>query len=291
MKIKHLLRSLLLLVGLYPPLVSAADVMFLTHKKLSVVTQLAQKISQQLGIETAVKVVSGDEFDSGGARAVVLVGPQALANWKPDGTPAIAVFISRSQVTSSLEALQSALYLEPPVKRQIRLAKAVIGDDVSIGMLAQEQSSLSALGIGQKEQKSFNIRPYYLSEYDSINRAMVDLLDECQVLVGQYDTDLYSAANIKNILITAYRQNRPLVGPSSAYIRAGALATTYSDLDDVVKRLSEILVSGLQQGRWPAADYNPYFKVRFNEQVARSLNLTLPNTGHLVEALKRQESR
>ena len=95
--------------------------------------------------------------------------------------------------------------------------------------------------------------------------------------------------HIKNILITAYRQNKPLIGPSSAYIKAGALATTYSDIDDVAHRLSEMLLTGLKKHVWPEADYNPYFKVRYNQQVGRSLNLLLPDAESLASQLTKDE--
>ena len=291
MTLKRLLTLLLLGIGFLSGPVLGADVVFLSHKPLPVVTELARQIGQKLGLQTAVQIISDGGFSSDGARAVVVVGPQALSLWKPGKVPAVAIFVSRSQVTNSLESLHSALYLEPPVTRQVALAREVVGDDVPIGILAQSKSSLSVSGMGRNTQRELGVRPYYLDDYSNINRALVDLLDECEVLVGQYDTELYSAENIKNILITAYRQNRPLIGPSSAYIRAGALATTYSDLENVATRLAEILDAGLRHERWLSPGYNPHFKVRYNEQVARSLNLVLPNAKDLAEALKRREAK
>ena len=294
MTLKRILKWLVLGIGLMPLSVLAADVVFLTHKSLPVVDELAKQVGQELKLTTAVKIVSeadGDVVVKKDTKTLVVVGPQALSMWKPSQIPSVAIFVRRAQVTNSLEHLHSALYLEPPVRRQVALAQEIVGNDAPIGMLAQSKSSLAVAGMNSSIRQRTGVRAYYLDDYDNINRALVDLLDECQVLVGQFDTELYSAENIKNILITAYRQNRPLIGPSSAYIRAGALATTYSDLSDVSKRLSEILSSGLSGSRWPPPGYNPHFKVRYNEQVARSLNLILPSAEDVAEALKRQEAR
>ena len=95
--------------------------------------------------------------------------------------------------------------------------------------------------------------------------------------------------NIENILITAYRHNIPLIGPSNAYINAGALASTYSDLTDVARRLSEILQKGLGHNDWAKPDYNSYFSVSYNHQVARSLNLNLPDVDTVVASIKKTE--
>lgn len=291
MNFKSGLCLLALLLGGFSHSGRAADIVFLTHKNVPVVAELSRRVGNTLALTTAVEVISSAGFKADGARAVVVVGPQALAMWQPNGTPTIAIFVSRAQVTDSLEQLQSALYLEPPMVRQVALARELMGDEVPLGVLAQSRSRLAVAGLNGAMIKKYAVKPYYLDDYGNINRALVDLLDECFALVGQYDTSLYSAENIKNILITAYRQNRPLIGPSGAYIRAGALATTYSDLDDVSRRLSDILKVGLKRRQWPSPGYNPHFKIRFNEQVARSLNLTLPDAGQLVEAIKRRESQ
>lgn len=276
--------------GMLPGVSLAGDIVFLSHKRLPVVMELARQVGGLLQRKTSVEVITDSGYSvAEAANAVVVVGPQALALWKPGKTPAVAVFVSRAQVTDSLESLHTALYLEPPVVRQVALARSLIGDELPVGVLAQSRSRLAVSGLDAEMIRKYAVKPYFLDDYGNINRALVDLLDECYVLVGQYDTELYSAKNIKNILITAYRQNRPLIGPSSAYIRAGSLATTYSDLDDVALRLSEILTAGLTRGQWLSPGYNPHFKVRFNEQVARSLNLTLPDAEQLVEALKRRE--
>ncbi len=291
MNFKCSLCVIALLLGGFSHSGRAADVVFLTHKNVPVVAELSRRVGKALALSTSVEIISSSGFEAQGARAIVVVGPQALALWKPNKVPSVAVFVSRAQVTDSLEQLHSALYLEPPMVRQVALARELIGDDEPLGVLAQSRSRLAIAGLNDAMIRKYAVKPYFLDDYGNINRALVDLLDECFALVGQYDTELYSAENIKNILITAYRQNRPLIGPSGAYIRAGALATTYSDLENVTQRLAEILGVGLKRKQWPSPGYNPHFKIRFNEQVARSLNLTLPDARQLVEAIKRREAQ
>ena len=268
----------------------ALELAFVSHKKADSVSRLAANTAELANAQATVVLTSSPRFEDRVQQAdvVVLVGQQALTarDRIPANIPTLAVLIPAQQVPAL--ALQSAIYLEPPFSRQIALAQALIGDDQPLGVLATNQQSLLTLCDCEDSLDSKRLQAYYLDDYDSLNRALVDLLQSSQALIGIYDTTLYSAANIKNILITAYRQSRPLIGPSSAYIRAGALASTYSDLGDTARRLAELVTAG-QQGDWPAAGYNPYFKVRYNEQVARSLNLILPDAEQLAETLRQQE--
>ncbi|MEK9711247.1 MAG: hypothetical protein VW258_01660, partial [Thalassolituus sp.] len=123
---------------------------------------------------------------------------------------------------------------------------------------------------------------FQMSTDEGLNYALRDAFADSDVLLGVADNGVYSPATIKNILISAYRQNIPLIGPHQAYIRAGAIATTYSSVADTARRLTELLQVPLLS---PPAS-NPYFSVLFNEQVARSLNIRLPdNTPALLKRI------
>ncbi len=269
----------------FVPLAWSGELVFVTHALLPSVRELAQQTAERSGKD--VRVALADEpLNAAKTDAVILVGPQALVQWQgAENIPAIAVFVSREVVRQSNAGLTSAVYLEPPLLRQLELAKNIIGTDYPFGVLVADNEQWQSLGIKNQHL----LVPYFTADYPSLNYALQDLLKTSPALIGIYDPQLYSSANIKNILITAYRHNKPLIGPSSAYIKAGAMATTYSDISDIAARLSDIVSAGLSTGHWPAADYNPYFKVKYNQQVARSLNLLLPDAGQLAERLLAQE--
>lgn len=264
----------------------ADQVAFISHAIVPSVEQLAKRTSERTSIEIR-QIKAGEAVNWQDFRACVVIGPQALdATADCGGKPMVAVFITRDAALQRKD-LASALYLEPPLPRQIQLARAILGEDRPFGVLIEDRDQWRHLSTRPDPL----ITPYFTDQYPSLNHALIALLRDNHALIGIYDTNLYSSENIKNILITAYRQNKPLIGPSSAYIKAGALATTYSDLDDVARRLSEILLTGLHENVWPKADYNPYFKVRYNQQVGRSLNLLLPDADKLMQKLTDEERR
>jgi len=214
--------------------------------------------------------------------AVVVVGqrnardlPQNLA------VPIIAVYISRRDSEELDSRLTTAIYAEPPFNRQLMLAQEIFGSGERFGALTG-----SYVPDGPFPAK---VTLYPLAESPSLNHGLIRLLGDSRALIGTYDPELYSADNIKSILITSYRHNRALIGPSGAYLRAGALASTFSSSDDVAQRLAEVLQVGLTSGEYPAPDYNPYFHVGFNDQVGRSLNLLLPDPDETAARVRERE--
>lgn len=268
----------------------SADIAIVSHKPLGSVKQLAEKSALLLEQDIDFHLLQ-DEVDWSSFKVVILVGAKAVKGWNNPDVKTVAVFVSEKVSEQFSAKLTSAIYIEPPLQRQIILAKEILGSDRPLGILAPSKSSWNFNEFLGKPISEALITPYFVDQYPNLNRALVDLLHNNHALVGLYDTRLYSSTNIKNILITAYRQNKALVGPSNAYIKAGALATTYSDLDDVALRLRDILKEGLTRGSWPVAGFNPYFKIRYNEQVGRSLNLLLPDENTLVQKIRQMEEK
>jgi hypothetical protein len=199
-------------------------------------------------------------------------------------TPVVATYISEQDYHNHRELLSTGVYVEPPLHRQIALAQLLFGDDAPLGILVPEFDA--------RVVDDTDVSVYPVKSNDNLNQTLVRLLTENRALIGVYDTELYSSENIKSILITSYRHNRPMIGPSLAYLRAGALATTYSNTDDVIRRLIEVIEQGLYTSQsYPPPDFNPYFRVGLNEQVGRSLNMLMPDADELGRELLLRESQ
>lgn len=266
----------------------AMDIALISHKTMRSMQQLTGELSNRL--KHSIEYHQLDEkVDWHRYHIVILVGETVLKRWQPlKQQVAIATFVNRQAVMQYQDKLVSAIYIEPPLERQLALAKTLLGEKRPLAILVASRKGWHApLYKGQSLDDSA-IFTYFTDEYDNLNHALVDALHNTTGIVGVYDPQLFSSINIKNILITAYRRNKPLIGPSSAYIKAGALASTYSDLQHVAQRLVDIIQQGTQQKKWPKPDYNPYFSVRYNDQVGRSLNLSIPDKESLTESVRRK---
>ena len=95
------------------------------------------------------------------------------------------------------------------------------------------------------------------------------------------DSGLYTSENIRNLLEAAYRRSQAVIGFSAGLVAAGTLAAAYSNIDDTLDQLDELVVSA-SSGRIPEPMYPKYWRVAINEHVARSLNIVVDDTARAL---------
>lgn len=290
-KLKVLL--LLFLPWLFAAKVSAAVLFVIPEYNPSSIT-LVNKTNHHLDVDIDIKTVADTKtLQPNQYEAVVLVGSKVLDQWQGSPLPTVAILVSNIQVQKNKSSITTSIYANPPLARQVLLALELMGTEQPIGILFKNKQQLVQYNIEDVSLETWQrmkISLYFSDESESIAHALLPLLANNQALVGIYDNNLYSPENIKTILISAYRQSIPLIGPSAAYLKAGALASTYSNIDDTALRLAEVLKQGLTSNSWPESDYNPYFQVGLNKQVGRSLNLLLPDAEVLAKKIKAIEA-
>ena len=64
---------------------------------------------------------------------------------------------------------------------------------------------------------------------DSISRVLSRAVDSPAILAIP-DSLVYTNENLRTVLLTTYRNGQAVIGFSAALVRAGALATTYSEV-------------------------------------------------------------
>ena len=107
---------------------------------------------------------------------------------------------------------------------------------------------------------------------------------ERDALLGLDDANIYNPTTIKSILLSSYARKQALIGPTAAFIKAGSLSSTYSDKDDWLHSLQVLLQ--MPSDTWPHSFYPEEFKVRVNQQVARSLRIQNMRPQKLKKQLK-----
>ncbi|KSD30823.2 ABC transporter substrate-binding protein [Pseudomonas aeruginosa] len=118
-------------------------------------------------------------------------------------------------------------------------------------------------------------------------RPLQFLLGNSDLLLGIDDKQLYNSQSIKSLLLGSYAKNRALLGPTAAFVKAGSLASSYSDQEDWLETLDELL--GQAPRHWPLSLYPGHFKVLGNRQVARSLGIGLASDADLGRRLAEGE--
>jgi hypothetical protein len=209
----------------------------------------------------------------------VTIGPAALREVasKRCDCVVISAFTS-SQVYRSImaraaqgaahPALSTAVYAEPAPTDQLRLAAllyrrpvrvaAILGADTNFLRPALEAEKVAVLDAGGED----------------INR-LLNQIAQTDVLLALPDSNVYSTESIRNILLSTYRHKQGVIGFSADMVKAGALATTYSEIEDIDTQVAEIASAYVAGGELAPPQFPRYFRTIVNEGVARSLDLSV----------------
>lgn len=224
---------------------------------------------------------------------VITLGVEALqaAAQKLEGTPVLAMFIRQDQFSEQSQALNlssrqySAIYLESPPARQLNLISVLMPHARSVAILESMDSRTEI------PKTSLKINTYRVTDPEALPKILVRALRQNDALLATADPTLYNRQQIKLILLSAYRLNRPVFGPSLAFVRAGSLATTFSSIGDFSREVIEALEFHDKHGYWPKAGYSRYFSVAVNRKVARSMSMNPPDDEVLRHELERMEKQ
>lgn len=255
--------------------------------------RFTELLQSHLGDQVLVRPFSDD------ARAypkapVVTLGPEALTDFleTDKSHPVFALLVNRRMVSGfrgSDEVNQSltSLYYDPPLLRQALIGRSLLPQATRVSLLARpdDRSSYDAL-IDELARFGLEARVFLVTGEDVLIQTLTRALSFGDFLLATPDDVIYNPRTIKHILLTTYRRNRLVVGPGHAFVRAGVLASSYAPLTGYARESAEMVRSFLDSGRLPPPAYPTAFDIEVNTQVARSLNIPLPDQSEIIKGIR-----
>ncbi|AZC17190.1 ABC transporter substrate-binding protein [Pseudomonas sp. CMR5c] len=229
------------------------------------------------------------------ATRLILLDPQSL-DWRlqdAQGPATLVLRISRLQAAQRLPGTPqprlTLLWSDPPGARQLRLIREVLPQVRRVGVLYSQDSRflLEELRQAARAQGLEIVAEAWDDIGDS--RPLQEVLRNSEVLLGLDDPSLYNPKTVKNLLLSSYARQQALIGPNAGFVRAGSLASTYSDQQDWLQTLDQLL--DRPPAQWPRSQYPAAFKVLSNPQVARSLGIEEIDPEAVARQLSEGEKR
>lgn len=212
------------------------------------------------------------------------IGPTALRNITSqkniDGI-IISLFTSSLAYNSILEtnkppkAKVTAIYAEPSPLNQMRLISLINGRSGNVAViLSDETTYLDKFLRSAAEQTKFNLTIEKFGAGESINRVL-NRISSSPFILATPDGSIYTNDNIRNILLTGYRHGQAFIGFNQSLVDAGAIASTYSGIDDINSQAEEMIAAFSATGKLPEPQFPRYFSTQVNETVAKTLNIVI----------------
>lgn len=180
----------------------------------------------------------------------------------------------------------SGVFYDVPLIRQALTGKAILPQATDIALLATPESvELYQPLIDQLPAYGMSARVFLVDDRDSLIPTLVRALGYGDFLLAAPDSAIYNPRTIKHILLTAYRRNKIVIGPTQAYVQAGSLASSYAPFSEIVQLASEFVETYQKTGKLPLPSYPRQYKVAINKQVGRSLNIPLPDREEIARTV------
>ena len=207
--------------------------------------------------------------------------------------PLLAALLPQSsyrELAAKAALRSTAVLLDQPPARYVELLQLALPGYKRIGVLfgpdsiaarAELARALAARGLTL-------LQATVLSDANSLYPVLRTLLDEADVLLALPDRLVFNPVTIPNILIAAYRQRVPLISYSAAHVRAGALLALHTSANDAAEQIAAVMRQTLAGHSLPPPRMAQGCSVTINEQVARSLDLVLPDPVALARTLQRE---
>ena len=238
------------------------------------------------------KITVSGEPSGQRADLIISAGGEALQRALAAGgtTPIIATLLPRQSYEKiiALSGQQrtriTAIYLDQPPARQASFLRSLLPDVKRVGMLFSSETRWQA---SQYRQAFKNVGLILDSEEsdtpNTLLPAISALLPRINALLAVPDGTIYKRDNIKAILVTSYRHQRPVVAFSAPFVNAGALAALHTTPAQIARQTAELINN--MGAVLPPPMPPSHFAITINSSVARALDLSIPDEAAIRRAM------
>ena len=188
--------------------------------------------------------------------------------------PVIHSYITEFQYKNhKLREKQYSILLDQPLQRYLKFIKLLLGKE-KIAIIRNNNNKISPRKIKSLSSTlHIKLEQHLYQQGDNPVNIVRDLLQSNDILLCLPDPEIYNRRSLKGILLTSYRQNKPLISYSPAQVKSGALAAIYSSPKNIGNQIAELVNEILQDKAFKPVSlyYAAEFEIKINNSVAKSL--------------------
>lgn len=168
----------------------------------------------------------------------------------------------------------AAIYSDQPLHRQLSLLTKIISHKITVGIPYESDDYKKQIEseINNFKEIDFLIVKTEANKLRSINK----IIQKSDVILATSESSIYNSQNIRSILLSSYRHQKPIIGPTEGFVKAGSLASAVTDSDQYITEIISMIKNYSESGLIPESRHPNSFSVKFNLNVAESLGIKIP---------------
>ncbi len=220
-----------------------------------------------------------------GARVLFTLGSvathAAAHAQKTSAVPIVACLVLRSESLSKIPGV-TGVGLEFPAEIQLQWIKIILPDVKTIGVLYNPEENRNRIAHAGRIASRMGLRLEAIEVHAprDVPSALATLAKNVDVFWGLPDSLILSPHLAKHILLFAFRNNIPFIGPSDRWTKAGALYSLdwdYRDLGAQCGGMALQILQGISPDKIPPA-FPRKVQYSINMKTAEYLKLSIPDS-------------
>lgn len=202
-------------------------------------------------------------------------------------TPILAVFITATSFHSIMESYPqhkhrvSVVFSEVNPRLNVRLANIILPMEKARVLYTDQSAYL---------EKSLNQDVLIKTQKENLLKT-TSRLGNIKTIVAVPDSDIWNSATLRVLIMSLYDQRKVVIGFSKNLVNAGSIASLYFEKDEYFNELKRISDSLSQDSNTTHITYPTHLKIAVNKQVARSLNIIVPDEKEIMDIINKEVNK
>jgi putative ABC transport system substrate-binding protein len=195
-------------------------------------------------------------------------------------TPLVAgMILSAEELDGSPNA--TGVFLQFPIQTELEWLTSHFPALRRVGVIYHSAETKNRVARAERlaVESNLSIQAYHIDGPEELPDALKNLADRADVLWGLTDPVVFNPETARSLLVFSFRNQIPLIGHSTPWVKAGALYALDRDYTDIGAQCAE-LAEKILGGRAPSSlPPVPPRKIRYtlNRKTAEQMKLELPD--------------
>jgi ABC-type uncharacterized transport system substrate-binding protein len=240
-----------------------------------------------------INTTSLDNYSANEGDLTVAIGTRALeaALAAPGDRPVLSLLVPQLSFDRLANGSRktSALYLDQPLARQLRLLDAALPGLKKVGVPLGPASSGFQTALEQAQKASgVKVDSVVISQGSDLLTSLTDLAESSQAFLLLPDPLVVQRSTLQSFFLHTYRLRKPVLAYSAPLVQSGALLGLYTTPAQLGEEAAIWISESWSRGefRLGTPRHPKRFTISVNRTVARSLDISLPSEAELAQRLE-----
>ncbi|WP_011589133.1 hypothetical protein [Alcanivorax borkumensis] len=221
------------------------------------------------------------------ADVLVALGDAAFSGALVHGKPLLGIYVSRalSEDAERQGCQCAAVWAGVSLLDQLRMVHTMMPLARRVGVV-MGTNSVWPIEVVRRHRGAIKLESLPVNNARDLGNTLRENLNHLDAIVLPVDDALLGPDAAKLVLLTSYRQRRPVFGPDLTFVNAGSVASYFASGSDLVSEGAQRLHYFANNRQWQASSFVVRPSVVVNEHVARGFDMRYRTSGTLQDALQ-----